>query len=82
MQDATTWRYLAMTAAKIYAWSGAGDRAVALLEQLTSDVPGIGPAQVTREPLFSVPLATNARYFGLKERLEAEIAANLNPGKP
>jgi TolB-like protein/DNA-binding winged helix-turn-helix (wHTH) protein len=80
-QDATTWRYLAMTAAKVYAWSGAEDRAVELLDQLTSDVPGIGPAQVTRDPLFSVPLANNARYLALKTRLEAEIAANVNAGK-
>jgi TolB-like protein/DNA-binding winged helix-turn-helix (wHTH) protein len=81
-QDATTWRYLAVTAAKIYAWGGAADRAVELLDQLTSDAPGIGPAQVTRDPLFSVPLANNARYLALKDRLEAEIAANAKAGKP
>lgn len=81
-RDATTWRYLAMTAAKIYAWSGAGDRAVALLDQLTNATPGIGPAQVTRDPLFSVPLANNARYLALKDRLEAEIAANVDARNP
>jgi TolB-like protein/DNA-binding winged helix-turn-helix (wHTH) protein len=80
-QDATTWRYLAVTVAKIYAWSGAGDSAVDLLETLTSDAPGIGPAQVTRDPLFSVPLVNNARYLALEARLEAEMAANVSAGK-
>ncbi|HET9445862.1 MAG TPA: winged helix-turn-helix domain-containing protein [Steroidobacteraceae bacterium] len=80
-QDATTWRYLAVTAAKVYAWSGAAERAVALLEILTSEAPGIGPAQVTRDPLFSVPLAGNARYLVLEARLEAEIEDNVNAGK-
>jgi TolB-like protein/DNA-binding winged helix-turn-helix (wHTH) protein len=77
VRDATTWRYLAMTAARVYAWSGAEGRAVELLELLTSESPGIGPAQVTRDPLFSVPLAGNARFVALKHRLEAEIAANV-----
>ena len=36
----------------------------------------LGPAEITRDPLFSIPLARNARYKALNERLEREIAAN------
>jgi tetratricopeptide (TPR) repeat protein len=63
-------------AARTLAWADAGDEAVALLEQLSTQYPMMGPADVTRDPLYSIPLAQNARYKALEARLEAEIAAN------
>jgi hypothetical protein len=68
--------YARTTAAAIFAWAGMGDEAVELLEDLSKGYPGIGPAEITREPLYSVPLAKNARYMALEKKLEAEIAAN------
>jgi hypothetical protein len=43
---------------------------------LVTSAPGLGPAQVTRDPLYSMALATNARYKALEKKLEAEIIAN------
>jgi len=37
---------------------------------------GLGPAAIAREPLFSQPLAKNARWHTLVSRLETEIAEN------
>jgi tetratricopeptide (TPR) repeat protein len=68
--------YARALAARILAWAGAGDEAVALLEQLSTQYPMLGPAEITRDPLYSVPLAGNARYQVLARKLEAEIAAN------
>ena len=68
--------YARATAAAIFAWAGMGDEAVELLEDLSRGYPGVGPAEITREPLYSVPLANNARYMALEKKLEAEIAAN------
>ncbi|MET0378767.1 MAG: winged helix-turn-helix domain-containing protein [Spongiibacteraceae bacterium] len=68
--------YARATAAAILAWAGMGDEAVELLEGLSKGYPGVGPAEITREPLYSVPLAKNARYMALEKKLEAEIAAN------
>jgi hypothetical protein len=72
----TSRRFAASQLAKVFAWAGAEDEAVALLEEIASDYPALGPAEITRDPLYSVPLAANARYQALEQRLEAEIAAN------
>jgi tetratricopeptide (TPR) repeat protein len=69
-------RYAPATAAMILAWAGAQDEAVALLEGLSSGFPGLGPAEITRDPLYSKPLADNARYQALKRSLEAQIEVN------
>ena len=69
-------RYGRALAARILAWAGAGDAAVDLLEQLSTQYPMIGPAEITRDPLYAVPLAGNARYQVLERKLEAEIVAN------
>jgi TolB-like protein len=69
-------RYLPTTTAQILAWAGAQDEAVELLEGLSREYPGVGPAEIVREPLFAVPLASNARFKELAQRLEAEITAN------
>ena len=59
-------------------WRGRvpGMRRCDLLEQLSTQYPMIGPAEITRDPLYAMPLAANARYQVLESRLEAEIAAN------
>jgi TolB-like protein/DNA-binding winged helix-turn-helix (wHTH) protein/Tfp pilus assembly protein PilF len=69
-------RYGRALAARILAWAGASDAALDLLEQLSTEYPMIGPAEVTRDPLYAIPLAGNARYRVLERKLEAEIAAN------
>jgi hypothetical protein len=69
-------RYGRALAARILAWAGAGDAAVDLLEQLSTQFPMIGPAEITRDPLYALPLAGNARYQALERKLEAEIVAN------
>ncbi len=62
-------------AAQIFAWAGAEDEAVAVLELLADGVPGLPPALVTRDPLFNIPLADNQRYLRLRDRLELVMAA-------
>jgi hypothetical protein len=64
------------TAASIFAWAGAEDEAVALLEDLSKGLPGLGPAAITRDPLYAVPLKNNSRYKILEKKLEAEIVEN------
>ncbi|HEU4620577.1 MAG TPA: winged helix-turn-helix domain-containing protein [Gammaproteobacteria bacterium] len=59
----------------IYAWGGAESDAVDLLEKFTSVWPAAEPAVVARSPLYTVPLARNARFQRLMSRLEAEMSA-------
>lgn len=63
------------TANRVLAWSGAHAEAVKLLESLTRDYPGIGPAAVSRDPSFSVPLESNAQFRALAQKLEAKVRA-------
>jgi TolB-like protein/Flp pilus assembly protein TadD len=78
-KDALSWVGVAMIAARVYAWAGARDEALTLLEQLATVAPGLPPAYVTRDPLFVVPLATHPQYQALAGRLEAQMTAlNLN----
>ena len=72
-RDALSWVGAAQVTAGIYAWSGAQDEAVDLLEALVTARPGTAPAWVTRDPLFTVPLAHNPRYRALVGRLEAQM---------
>ena len=65
-----------LVAARVLAWGGAHDEAIALLETLSRDYPGVGPATVVRDPFFSKPLASNPRWRSLAQALNAEIAAN------
>lgn len=69
-------RYAPAAAALILAWAGAQDEAVGLLAGLSSGFPGVGPAEITRDPLYRVPLVNNPRYKALEQKLELEIAAN------
>jgi len=66
-------RYASASAARVFAWAGAEDEAVALLEQLAAAKPGLAPAEVTRDPLYFTPLARNARYQALVARLEIQM---------
>jgi hypothetical protein len=65
-------------ATAVYAWSGAGDDAASLLEELSTQIPMVlqlGPATIARDPLYTVPLSANARYQALRAKLEAQMAA-------
>jgi TolB-like protein/DNA-binding winged helix-turn-helix (wHTH) protein len=68
--------YAKIIAARIYAWAGEEEEAVDLLEQLSSGFFTIGPAFITRDPLYAIPLVNNERYKELSKRLEAEITVN------
>ena len=72
----TSRRFAASQVAKVLAWAGAEEEAVALLEEVATQYPALGPAEITRDPLYSIPLAANPRYRALERKLEAEIAAN------
>jgi TolB-like protein/DNA-binding winged helix-turn-helix (wHTH) protein len=74
-KDAMTWIGVALAAARVYAWAGARERAVTLLEQLATVSPGAPPAFITRDPLIAVPLAPDSQYQALAGRLEAQMAA-------
>lgn len=69
-------RYSALLAARVFAWAGAHDEAVALLERLATQPPVLGPAEIARDPFFAKPLVGDERYRALARRLEAEIAVN------
>jgi tetratricopeptide (TPR) repeat protein len=68
--------HVRLVAARVLAWGGAPDDAVTLLEALSRDYPGVGPATIVRDPLFSTPLASNPRWLSLTQALNAELAAN------
>jgi TolB-like protein/DNA-binding winged helix-turn-helix (wHTH) protein len=73
--DAVVWRSSALRAAYVAAWCGAPKEAISLLRDLTSARPGIGPASVARDPLFTVPLGLDAAFRELREQLEGTIRA-------
>jgi TolB-like protein/DNA-binding winged helix-turn-helix (wHTH) protein len=62
-------------AARILAWAGEENQAMELLEALATQTPGVGPAEIFRDPLYGIPLAANARYRELAEKYEREITA-------
>jgi len=71
--DAFSWMAAATSTAMTFAWSGAHDEAVDLLEELSTSTPGPGPAWITRDPLFGVPLAQHPLYRALTNRIEAQL---------
>jgi len=73
--DAGNWAIAGGTAARVFAWAGEKDEAAALLEELSTAMPGPAPADIARDPVFTVPLADNARYQALVKKLEAQMAA-------
>jgi tetratricopeptide (TPR) repeat protein len=68
--------YSQMLCARIFAWAGARDEAIGMLEKLAREYPGLGPAHIARDPLLTLPLASEPRWRELSRTLEAEIAAN------
>jgi TolB-like protein/DNA-binding winged helix-turn-helix (wHTH) protein len=54
--------YVRSRAARILAWAGEGNQAMDLLDALVTQTPGIGPAEIYRDPLYAIPLGTNARF--------------------
>jgi hypothetical protein len=71
--DASNWVLAGWVAAQTYAWAGAEDEAVQLLEERAASVSGLMPADITRNPTLSIPLANNSRYKALSARLEAQM---------
>jgi predicted Zn-dependent protease len=65
--------YASAVAARVFAWAGAEDEAVTLLEQLAVLQPGLPPAEITRDPLYFIPLTESSRYRAFAERLEVQI---------
>lgn len=63
--------------AAIYAWGGAPDEAVDLLERLSEELPRVGPGEIVHDPLYTMPLAENARFRELVARLEAEMRTTV-----
>jgi TolB-like protein/DNA-binding winged helix-turn-helix (wHTH) protein len=74
-KNAVNWRYAAAVAARIFAWGGAPDEAVATLEALDAARPGLCPAEMTHDPLYQMPLERYPRYELLRARLEREMNA-------
>ncbi len=74
-RDARTWRSVASLSARILAWAGAQDKAVQLLDNLSTAQGGLRAAEIIRDPLFDAPLAGNPSWQALKARIEAQMAA-------
>jgi TolB-like protein/DNA-binding winged helix-turn-helix (wHTH) protein len=68
--------YARSRAARILAWAGSHDQALDLLQTLATQSPGIGPAEIVRDPLIEIPLRENARYREMAGMLESAIAQN------
>ena len=68
--------YSMLIAARTYAWAGAGDAAVDLLETLAAGSTTLGPAEISRDPFFTIPLADNPRYRKLANELEKQLERN------
>jgi hypothetical protein len=69
-------RYSGALIARVYAWAGAEDDAVDLLGALSEGYNKLGPAEIARDPLYSIPLRDNTRFQALAKKLGADIAAN------
>jgi hypothetical protein len=72
--------YARMMVARVLAWAGVAEGSLALLEELVTRFPGMGPASISRDPLLQLPLQGNARWEALRQRLEAQIRANADLG--
>jgi hypothetical protein len=73
--DASGRRAAEWLGARVLAWAGKQDAAVDLLTRLATDVPGLPPADIARQPYYTTPLGDNARFAALAQKLEAEMAA-------
>ena len=68
--------HVRLMTARVLAWAGEDDEAIAILETLSRGYPGVGPATIVRDPFYSTRLSANPRWRGLEQSLNAEIAAN------
>jgi TolB-like protein len=73
--DAVDWATASAMLAPVLAWSGAQDEAAAMLDELSTSVPGMSPAAIARDALIATTLSGNARYKALQAKLEAQMAA-------
>ena len=73
--SAVIWNTWAMYTAQVYAWCGGEDDAIELLRQISTGRPGIGPAMVTRNPLYTLRLGARPAYQALTAQLENNIRA-------
>ena len=71
--DALVWNERALELARVDAWCGAPEDAVALLRDLSSSRPGVGPSAITRDPLFTIPLAKAPSFRMLSQQLESTL---------
>jgi TolB-like protein len=65
-ENAINWRYAAAVAARVFAWGGAPEDAITLLEELDAARPGLRPAEITHDPLYRLPLEGQPRYAALQ----------------
>jgi TolB-like protein/DNA-binding winged helix-turn-helix (wHTH) protein len=54
--------YARSRAARILAWAGEENQAMDLLDALAMQTPGVGPAEIYRDPLYEIPLGRNERF--------------------
>jgi TolB-like protein/DNA-binding winged helix-turn-helix (wHTH) protein len=73
--DAVIWTTRAWDVARVDAWCGAPEEAVALLRDLSVARPGLGPGAIARDPVFTVPLANDPAFRALSAELERAIRA-------
>ena len=67
------WRYAAAIAARVFAWGNAKERAVDLLEAIERARPGLRPAEITRDPIYRIPLDAHPGYAALCAALDREM---------
>lgn len=65
--------YARSRVARVLAWAGRQDQAVDLLATLATQSPGIGPAEIVRDPLYEMPLHAHARWRELAQKLENQL---------
>lgn len=72
--------YHRMMSARVLAWAGDAAGSLALLDELATRFPGVGPASISRDPLLETPLAGDSGWQSLEARLEEQIRAYGNLG--
>jgi DNA-binding winged helix-turn-helix (wHTH) protein len=69
------WRYAAAIGARVFAWGNAKERAVDLLEALARARPGLRPAEITRDPIYRLPLDGHPGYMALCAALDRKMTS-------